>query len=125
MTGYMSLLSNYQEKLGKYVNFGNGVKGMGYGTIHYGLLTIEKVAYVEGLKYNLQSCGKFCDRGFQVTFLPEKCLLVGLDDNKVYLSGKRIRNSIYYFDSEKKLSILNCAYFQQKIKEIAGYGIKD
>ena len=86
------------------MNFGNGVKGriMGYGCIRYGCLTIERVAYVEGLKYNLLSYGQFCDKGFQVTFLPEKCLLIGMDDNKVYLSGKRIRQSIYYFDFKEE-----------------------
>mgnify|MGYP003729691797 CR=1 FL=1 len=75
---------------------------MGYGCVRYGSLTIERVAYVEGLKYNLLSCGQFCDKGFQVTFLPEKCLLIGQDDNKIYLSGKRIRNSIYYFDFKEE-----------------------
>ncbi|KAJ0667093.1 putative RNA-directed DNA polymerase [Helianthus annuus] len=104
MTGDRSLLNNFVSKLGKMVNFGNGVKGriMGYGCIRYGCLTIERVAYVEGLKYNLLSCGQFCDKGFQVTFLPEKCLLIGMDDNKIYLSGKRIRQSIYYFDFKEE-----------------------
>ena len=105
MTGDRSLLSNFVEKLGKYVNFGNGVKGRitGYGSLKHGKITIERVAHVEGLKYNLLSCGQFCDKGFKVTFLPETCLLIGIEDEKVYIRGKRIRKSIYYFDFKNEI----------------------
>ncbi|KAJ0662125.1 hypothetical protein HanLR1_Chr13g0465931 [Helianthus annuus] len=76
MTGDRSLLSNFVSKLGKILNFGNGVKGriMGYGCIRYGCLTIEKVAYVEGLEYNLLNPGQFCDKGLSNNLITRKML---------------------------------------------------
>ena len=57
MTGYKSLLSDFQEERGPDVIFGdnNVRKARGYETLTNGNVLFKKVAYVEGLKYNLLS----------------------------------------------------------------------
>ncbi|KAJ9562375.1 hypothetical protein OSB04_007535 [Centaurea solstitialis] len=60
MTGRKELLANFKQKYGGNVRFGKNLSApiMGY-------VTINKVAYVEGLSHNLLSIGKFCVRTFE------------------------------------------------------------
>ncbi|KAJ9562411.1 hypothetical protein OSB04_007571 [Centaurea solstitialis] len=64
MTGRKELLANFKQKYGGNVRFGNKLSApiMGYGDILHHKITINKVAYVEGLSHNLLSIGKFCDK---------------------------------------------------------------
>ena len=57
MTGNKEFLSDFKEKDGLEVIFGDNNLGKtrGYGTVGNGIITIKKVAYVEGLKHNLLS----------------------------------------------------------------------
>ncbi|KAJ9565352.1 hypothetical protein OSB04_001318 [Centaurea solstitialis] len=62
-TGRKELLANFKQKYGGNVRFGNKLSApiMGYGDILHHKITINKVAYVEGLSHNLLSIGKFCE----------------------------------------------------------------
>ncbi|KAL8102638.1 hypothetical protein AgCh_027236 [Apium graveolens] len=60
MTGYKSLLSEFEEKAGPSISYGDGNLGkiLGYGKIKVGNVIIENLALVAGLKHNLISLTK-------------------------------------------------------------------
>ncbi|KAL8127054.1 hypothetical protein AgCh_014106 [Apium graveolens] len=101
MTGNKALLSDFVEKTGPGVSYGDGNMGktLGYGNINLGNVIIEKVALVSGLKHNLLSVSQICDRGYHVDFFEEHCEVVSKSTGKVVLKGYRHGN-IY----ESKLS---------------------
>ena len=55
MTGNKALLSDYEEKTGPNVSYGDGNIGriLGYGNINLGSVIITNVALVPGLKHDL------------------------------------------------------------------------
>ena len=55
---------------GPSINFGNDGSGKteGYGVLNNGQVKFRRVAYVNGLKYNLISVSQLCDDGYQVLF---------------------------------------------------------
>ena len=57
MTGNKALLSDFVEKAGPGVSYGDGNMGktLGYGNINLGNVIIEIVALISGLKHNLLS----------------------------------------------------------------------
>ena len=77
MTGDRALLSNVVEKAGMIVTFGDDNKGFttGYGNLEIGNVIIENISIVEGLKHNLLSISQFCDKGFDMSFKKERCLI--------------------------------------------------
>ncbi|KAL8146362.1 hypothetical protein AgCh_004198 [Apium graveolens] len=101
MTGNKALLSDFVEKAGPSVSYGDGNIGktLGYGNINLGNVIIEKVALVSGLKHNLLSVSQICDRGYHVDFFEEHCEVVSKSTGKDVLKGYRHGN-IY----EAKLS---------------------
>ena len=78
MTGNKALLSDFMEKAGLGVSYGDGNMGktLGYGNINLGNVIIVKVALVSGLKHNLLSISQICDRGYHVDFFEEHCEVV-------------------------------------------------
>ena len=70
MTGNSSLLSDFEEKVGPVVFYGDGNTGrtLGYGKITVGNVIIHNVALVDGLKHNMLSVSQLTDRGFDVKF---------------------------------------------------------
>ena len=70
MTGNSSLLSDFEEKAGPVVPYGDGNTGrtLGYGKITVGNVIIHNVALVDGLKHNLLSVSQLTDRGYDVKF---------------------------------------------------------
>ncbi|KAL8146548.1 hypothetical protein AgCh_004323 [Apium graveolens] len=101
MTGNKALLSDFVEKAGPSVSYGDGNIGktLGYGNINLGNVIIKEVALVLGLKHNLLSISQICDRGYHVDFFEEHCEIVSKSKGKVVLKGYR-RGNIY----EAKLS---------------------
>ena len=91
MTGDRALLSNVVEKAGPIVTFGDDSKGFttGYGNLEIGNVIIENISIVEGLKHNLLSISQFCDKGFDVSFKKERCLISNRKDEKLALQGVR------------------------------------
>jgi hypothetical protein len=70
MTGDKGLLEEYRVQEGPSITFGNDGSGQteGYGVLNNGQVRFTKVAYVNGLKYNLISVSQLCDDGFRVLF---------------------------------------------------------
>ena len=57
-----------------------------------GNVIIENVSLVEGLQHNLLSISQFCDKGFSVQFVKDKCLISHKKDDKLTLTGVRKGN---------------------------------
>ncbi|KAL8125285.1 hypothetical protein AgCh_012825 [Apium graveolens] len=96
MTGYKSLLSEFEEKASPRVSYGDENLGkiLGYGKIKVGNVIIENIALVAGLKHNLISVSQICDRGYHVNFYEEHCEIVSKSDDKITLTGVR-HGSLY------------------------------
>jgi hypothetical protein len=94
MTGNKALLSEYEEKAGPTVSYGDGNIGqtLGYGNIIIGNVIIEKVALVKGLKHNLLSISQITDRGYHVNFYSTHCEVVSKESGKIALTGYRHGN---------------------------------
>ena len=58
ITGDRALLSNFVEKFGPWVTFGDDSKGFikGYGSLEIGNVIIGNISLVDGLKPNLLMC---------------------------------------------------------------------
>ena len=78
MTCDKALLSQFEEKAGPLVTFGDNSKGftMGYGKIVSENVVIDDVALVAGLEVNLLSVSQFEDKGFEVLFNKEECTFI-------------------------------------------------
>ena len=62
---------------------------------------------VEGLKHNLLSISQLCDKGLEVTFQIEICLISSRDSRESHLVGKRV-NNVYMLDLYCINSEINC-----------------
>ncbi|KAJ9538853.1 LOW QUALITY PROTEIN: hypothetical protein OSB04_031586 [Centaurea solstitialis] len=122
MTGRKELLANFKQKYGRNVRFGNKLSApiMGYGDILHHKITINKVAYVEGLSHNLFSIGKFCDNGLEVNFREIRCCVRDIRRKGTH-SGTR-KSNLYTasFNQNvlwhRRLSHLNYASINQLAK---------
>ena len=89
MIGDRSLFKVFESKKGGNVTFGDGnksqIKGKGIISLP-GLLDIENVLYVEGLRVNLLSISQICDQDFVVLFSKGKCLVMN-ESGKKLISG--------------------------------------
>ena len=89
MIGDRSLFKVFESKKGGNVTFGDGnksqIKGKGIISLP-GLLDIENVLYVEGLRVNLLSISQICDQDFMVLFSKGKCLVMN-ESGKKLISG--------------------------------------
>ena len=76
------------------VTFGGDIKGFtkGYGCLEVTNVVIDNISLVDGLKHNLLSISQFCDKGYDVLFRKEKCLITNRKDEKLALKGVRNRN---------------------------------
>ena len=101
MTGRKELLSNYVDKYGGTVRFGNDhfAAILGIGDLALDKVTIRNVSYVEGLGHNLFSIGQFCDKGLEVYFKTKKCSIM-TEDGREVLAGTR-RSNLYTIDLSK------------------------
>ena len=70
MTTLRSLLTDFMEKDGPIVVFGNNNEEvvMGFGTFECKDFKMKEVFYVKGLKINLISISQLCDGGYKVLF---------------------------------------------------------
>jgi len=77
-----------------FVTYGGNNKGriLGSGVIsNEASFNIHNVLLVEGLKHNLISISKLCDKGFNVVFEPNQCLIYDACGS-IVLVGKRVNN---------------------------------
>ena len=96
MTGDRALLTNVVEKVGPVVTFGDDSKGFttGYGNLEIGNVIIENISLVDGLKHNLLSISQLCDKGYDVSFRKERCLISNMKDEKLALNESKERKSV-------------------------------
>ena len=99
MTGDSTLLTEFKERAGPSITFGDDSKGftMGYGLIAKENVIIEEVALVDGLKHNLLSISQLCDKGNSITFNSEACVVTCKKSNNVVLTGVR-KGNVYIAD---------------------------
>ena len=99
MTGDFSLLTEFEERAGPRIIFGDDSKGytLGYGLISNQDVIIKEVALVEGLKHNLLSISQLCDKGHRVVFTKEACQIYDSRSNKLVMEGIRSGN-VYIAD---------------------------
>ncbi|KAJ9561285.1 hypothetical protein OSB04_006445 [Centaurea solstitialis] len=85
MTERKALFANFKNKYGRNVRFGNKLSApiMGYRDILHEKITINKVAYVEGLSHNLINIKKFSDKGLEVNFRETKCSIKTLEGKEL------------------------------------------
>ena len=99
MTGDKTKFISLNLKEGGYVKYGDNNKGkiLGIRDIGSSSTTIRDVLYVQGLQHNLLSISQLCDKGFQIYFSPNTCVLKNKSEQSMKLEGKRV-NNIYMID---------------------------
>ncbi|GJS06386.1 retrovirus-related pol polyprotein from transposon TNT 1-94 [Tanacetum coccineum] len=98
MTGVKSYLYKYEEQPGPKVGFGDDstCKTKGYGFIKCNGIVFTKVAFVNGLKYNLISISQLCDAKYIVQF-DEKRGTIFNSNKEVVMIAPRVRD-VYVLD---------------------------
>ena len=99
MTGDKALISQFEEKVGPQITFGDDNKGftMGYGNLNVGNVIIKEISLVGGLKHNLLSISQFTDKGYKVEFMKNRCLITHKKIRELALSGVR-KGSLFVVD---------------------------
>ena len=97
MTGDMKKFINLKSQDGGIFRVGNNatcqVKGI--GSINFdGKTNIEDVYFLDGLKHNLLSVGQLVDKGYQLQFIENACM-VRDKDVKVIGIGTRSRGNVF------------------------------
>jgi len=78
-----------------FVTYGDNNKGkiLGRGDVgRHDSIIIKDVLLVDGLKHNLLSISKLCDKSYEVTFKPDLCLISHASARQTLLIGKRVNN---------------------------------
>ncbi|GJT30548.1 retrovirus-related pol polyprotein from transposon TNT 1-94 [Tanacetum coccineum] len=98
MTGVKSYLHKYVEQPGPKVVFGDNSSCIteGYGSINYGGIVFTKVAFVNGLKYNLISISQLCDAKYIVQFDDKQGIIFNANKEIVLIAPRR--NDVYVLD---------------------------
>ncbi|GJW71046.1 retrovirus-related pol polyprotein from transposon TNT 1-94 [Tanacetum coccineum] len=95
MTGAKSYLHKYVEQLGPKVVFGDISSYIteGYGSINCGGIVFTKVAFVNGLKYNLISISQLYDAKYIVQFNDEQGIIFNANKEIILIAPRR--NDVY------------------------------
>ncbi|KAL8156126.1 hypothetical protein AgCh_001282 [Apium graveolens] len=118
MTGDKALLSQFEEKVGPLVIFGDNSKGftMGYGKIVSENVIIDDVALVAGLEVNLLSVSQFTDKGFEVLFNKEECTFISKKTGEIYMKGAR-KGSLFVADLDSINKDCLCCFYTKVSEE--------
>ncbi|GJY16219.1 reverse transcriptase domain-containing protein [Tanacetum coccineum] len=116
MTGVRSYLHKYVAKPGLKVVFGDNSSCIteGYGSINCEGIIFTKVAFVNGLKYNLISLSKLCDAKYIVQFDDKQGTIFNANKKIVLIAPRR--NDVYVLDISSLTP--NGACFFAKASEI-------
>lgn len=111
MTGDITRFSSLTLKSKGHVTYGDNNKGKILGVGKIGMppsITIDNVLYVEGLKHNLLSISQLCDKGLQIIFNKDSCIVEDEASHEIKMVGKRYNNifMISLDDSSLKLKCL-------------------
>ncbi|KAI3758736.1 hypothetical protein L6452_06307 [Arctium lappa] len=106
-------IEKWEEK-GPSMTFGGNGKGYtrGFGVLSNETNTFRKVAYVDGLKYNLLSISQLCDKGYEVHFSKKACSVVN-EKGKLALSG--YRKEIFYVIDMDSTTTENHSYAKESL----------
>jgi len=110
MTGDASKFINLKMKQEGFVTYRDNNKGkiLGKGDVgSHDSIIIKDVLLVEGLKHNLLSISQLCDKGYEVKFKLDLCLISSPTTNQTLLIGKRV-NNIYMLDICNIASSITC-----------------
>ncbi|KAI3751914.1 hypothetical protein L2E82_23008 [Cichorium intybus] len=118
-TGTLEFLRDYREvnHLG-YVTFGNDANGIikGYKVLTNGNFTVQRVAYVLGLKHNLVSVGQLVSTGLRVEFDNKfSYIMTGTRDRCLVKSPRHVNMfplDISMFLGKPRLCLLSKAHFE-------------
>ncbi|KAI3691358.1 hypothetical protein L2E82_49702 [Cichorium intybus] len=117
MTGRLEFLRDYREvNHGGYVTFGNDANRIikGYGVLTNGNFTIQRVAYVLGLKHNLVSVGQLVSTGLRVEFDNEFSYIMTATRDRCLVKSARHVNmfplDISMFLGKPRLCLLSKAH---------------
>ncbi|GJR56022.1 retrovirus-related pol polyprotein from transposon TNT 1-94 [Tanacetum coccineum] len=99
MTGVKSYLHKYVEQLGPKVVFGDDstCTTEGYGSIKCNGIVFTKVAFVNGLKYNLISISQLCDAKYNVQFDEKRRESILTSNKEIVMIAPRVRD-VYVLD---------------------------
>ena len=106
------------DKAGPIVIFGDDMKGFtkGYGCLEVNNAVIENISVVNGLKHNLLSISKLCDKGYDVLFRKKECLVTNRKDEKLSIKGVRKGNLVIADLTSASSGEVNC--FQGKSSSV-------
>ncbi|GJV69162.1 retrovirus-related pol polyprotein from transposon TNT 1-94 [Tanacetum coccineum] len=98
MTGVKSYLHKYVEQLGPKVVFGDDSTRIieGYGSIKCNGIFFTKVAFLNGLKYNLVSISQLCDATYIVQFDKKRGTIFN-SNKEIVMISPRVRD-VYVLD---------------------------
>jgi len=72
---------------------------------------IKDVLLVEGLKHSLLSISQLCDRGYNITFEPEQCIIADSESTEIVFVGKRVSN-FYMLNVSSIIPSMKCMLSQ-------------
>lgn len=99
MCGDESQFITLKRKKGGRVTIGDSktLQILGKWKIGNNMISIDKVQFVQGLKYNLLSISQLYDDGYNVVFGKEKCI-INIGANKIPLVARREGNIYIYIE---------------------------
>ncbi|GJY61930.1 hypothetical protein Tco_0462587 [Tanacetum coccineum] len=118
-----SYLHKYEEQPGPKVVFRDDSACVteGYGSIKCNGIVFTKVAFVNGLKYNLISISQLCDAKYIVQF-DEKRETIFNSNKEIVMIAPRVRD-VYVLDMTS--SAQESCFFAKAFKNLNCFGIKD
>ena len=118
MTGDKAILSQFEEKVGPHITFGDNIKcfTMGYGNLDVGNVIIKDISLFSGLKHNPLSISQFTNKSYKVEFVKNRCLISLEKLGELDLSGVR-KGSLFvtYLDSTIKEKV--CCFYTKASSE--------
>lgn len=97
MIGDTSNFLSLKANQGDGVSFGRGHKGsiLEIGRIRkFANNSINYVYYENGIKYTFFSISQLCDRGNEVKFMTNKCLVTNSSTTSVFMSATRVKKHV-------------------------------
>jgi hypothetical protein len=99
MTRDKSKFLTLSENKSGNVTFGNDapgkIKGKGMVSLSNSKGKSQDVLFVDGLKHNLLSVNKVCDKGCEVVFTSKEYKIKALSSGQLIAKGIRIENNVY------------------------------
>jgi len=95
MTRDASQLINLKLKPARFVTYVDNNRGRILGVGDIGGdddVIIKDVLLGDGLKHNLLIISQLCDKGYNITFKPDLCLIADSKTSEAVLVGKRVNN---------------------------------